>query len=44
MWFVDKGRTCDVTLDEGGALCKEVIAHRFLRMPAAVNGRKRKAT
>jgi len=40
----DYGRTCNVTLDEGGTLCEDVIAHRFLRMPAAANGRKRKAT
>ena len=39
----DNGRVCDVTLDEeNGQLCVDVIAHRFLRMPAAVNSRKRK--
>ena len=30
----DDGRICDVTLDKDGVLCPDILAHRYLRMPA----------
>jgi hypothetical protein len=41
MVVADNGRTCDVRILEDDELCADIVAHRYLRMPAATVNRKR---